>query len=337
MKRGWNDKKLAELQISSSTVKKLSQASVGTVQDLVALSEREVQAIQGIGAKSLLEIQAALNSLGLELAEDPYGKLLFARHGKKRTDTRLRSYFLCEQCGNGFRTLALNNTAPAFMMRMTDGPFYCSHCNKTKTLYLHQWLVCDICDRVLRSIGRGIEANKSVLEWWEKQRANDLSLPRLVETDPPNLRPFGDRGNASSLDLTAKIGAVTTPFGVELKTEEIIFRGGNIGSGMTQFQLDVNDIQSVLEDIQNADSFIPAYVFHCQVVDVPKPPTTKFECVGIWWVSIKDLIGNIVEIRQRFRENRPAAYIATFVFKQITSFIDEVRSKVILVAHHLQR
>lgn len=96
---------------------------------------------------------------------------------------------------------------------------------------------------------------------------------------------------------------------VRVKTGRNHLRGGNIGAGMSRFQLDVSDTQSILEAMERDNSFVPAYVFHCQVVDIPEPPTTRFCCVGIWWVSITSLIDNIEDIRQRPRENRPAAYI----------------------------
>jgi hypothetical protein len=112
-----------------------------------------------------------------------------------------------------------------------------------------------------------------------------------------------------------------------VKTGRNHLQGGNIGAGMSQFQLDVSDIEAILNGMEQVDFFVPAYVFHCQVVDIPTPPTTKFACVGIWWTFINGSVNNIEEIRQRPRENRPAAYISTDVFKEIASFADEVKTR----------
>jgi len=141
------------------------------------------------------------------------------------------------------------------------------------------------------------------------------------------LRTTANASSRANLDFTATTEDNIPLFGAELKTGRNHLQGSNIGAEMTRFQLDVSDIESILNDMEQNNHYIPAYLFHCQVVDVPKPPTTKFECVGIWWVSIKDLIDNIEEIKQRPRENRPAAYIKTKAFEGISSFIDEVKSK----------
>lgn len=327
MKKGVNPRKVVEISISSSIANKLDKASVETVDDLVALCEREILSIKGIGTKSLKEILEALDSLKLKLADDPFGKLVCSRHNKKRSDTRIRSYFLCKQCSVQFQTQALNQASPIFVLKVVDDHFHCSHCNEIKQLGLYQWYVCDVCDRVLRSIGRGIASNKGVAEWWKSRRKNETFLPKLIETDPPMLRTITNARPKANLDFTAITEDNIPLFGAELKTGRNHLQGGNIGAGMTRFQLDVSDIESVLNDMEQNNHYIPAYLFHCQVVDIPKPPTVKFECVGIWWVSITNLIDNIEEIKQRPRENRPAAYIKTRAFERISSFIDEVKSK----------
>lgn len=141
-------------------------------------------------------------------------------------------------------------------MKMANG--HCSHCNEIRKLNLYQWYLCDICARVLRSIRRGIEANRGVSDWWEKQRAQEPSLPELVETDPPTLRTIANQNNVSNLDFTAITADNTILFGVEVKTGRNHLKGGSIGAGMSRFQLDVSDIESILDDMEQADSFIPA-------------------------------------------------------------------------------
>lgn len=318
---------ITTLVISNSTTKKLRKASVRTVGELVELCEREILAIKGIGPSTLDEIKEALDSKGMTLAYDPYEKQICARHNKKRNDARLRSYFLCKDCGIRFQTRALNKKHPVFYMELAKGPYRCSHCNEIKEIALYQWFVCDICDRVLRSIGRGITSNKGVIDWWSSQKILDSSLPEIIETDPPDLKSIANNDEEPKLDFEWKDSNDVVLFGAEVKTGRNHLQGGTIGSGMSQFQLDVSDIESILDAMERDGSFVPAFVLHCQVVDVPEPPTQKFDCVGIWWTSIDNLIDHIQEIKQRPRENRPAAYISTNAFNNIDSLIDEVKSE----------
>lgn len=321
------DNNIKTLQISPSKVSKLERASIYTIDDLVTLCKREILSIDGIGPKTFDEIVKALDSLGLKLAVDQYKKLICARHNKERNDARLRSFILCEDCSAQFKTQALNNIQPVFVMKMEGGPYRCSHCNELLKVNLYQWYICDICDRVLRSIGRGIAANKGVIAWWESNRENDTSLPRIIETDPPTLRARTGVHAKPKLDFEWINENNITIFGVEAKTGRNHLKGGNIGARMSKFQLDVSDIDSILDAMERDNSFIPTYVFHCQVVDVPEPPTTRYSLVGIWWSLVNILINYIQEIKQRPRENRPAAYINTKAFNEINYFIDEIKSK----------
>lgn len=315
--------KIEELNLSASVTEKLADKSIINVEQLTALCEREVLSVKGIGAKSLENIKTALNRFGLTLAEDPYESLVCGRHNVRRNDTRIRSYFLCESCAKNFEEQALNNSKPIFKIAIGGGLHYCSHCNEEKELALYQWYVCDVCDRVLKSIGRGLEADRGFIRWWNSARGQ-VRLPlEMMETDKPRLSPVNGDENDDDFDFkwTYKRSIL---FGAEIKTGRNHLCGGNVGSGMSQFQLDVSDIEAVLASMEKREPFIPAYVFHTQVVDVPKPPTTRFECVGIWWVSISDLIDNIEQIKRRPRENRPAAYINTDAFEKIESFSEEI-------------
>lgn len=319
-------RRITELPLKASIASKLARRAILSIGELTALCDREVLSIDGIGYKSLEEIQKALAHFGLELAEDEYGSLMCARHNKKRNDTRIRSYFLCEDCGVKFETQALHNAHPIFRIKIDEGEFFCSNCNEKKVLSLYQWYICDVCDRVLRSIGRGLEADRGIIKWWNNAK-NHVEYPLVLrETDPPQLEPINGGGDGDDLDFKWMTDD-SSLFGAEIKTGRNHLSGGNIGSGMSRFQLDVSDIESILSSMEKRDPFIPAYLFHCQVVDIPQPPTTKFDCVGIWWTSVLDLINSIEEIKQRPRENRPAAYINTTVFNQIDSFVDEMNRR----------
>ncbi len=316
------------LTISKHTIKKLTDASISSIDELTLLCERELIAIRGIGQKTVDEIMQALSLSGLELAKDRYGKLVCARHNKKRNDTRIKGYFLCAGCASEFQVKAFNNQTPTFTMGVTGGPYFCSHCNNEMDVSLYQWYVCDVCDRVVRSISRSIAANIGVGKWWEECRTNDLTLPTIEDIDSPTLRPTGKGIKEAKLDFVWRNDFNDIIFGTEIKTGRNHLSGGSIGAGMSRFQLDVSDIEDIIKAMDASDPFIPAYVFHCQVVDLPFPPTSQFECVGIWWTSISSLIENILEIKNRPREIRPAAYINTKTFHEIASFVDEeIRSK----------
>ncbi len=304
-------------------IRKLTNASITKIDELVSLCERELLSIAGIGSKTVEEIKNALALSGFELAKDQYGKLLCSRHSEERSDTRIRSYFLCSDCAKEFQVSAFSDRVPIFVLEVVDGPYYCSHCNRKKNLKLYQWYLCDVCDRVVRSISRSVAASIGVSKWWDECKNKDSTLPIIEEFDYPKLKPTGRGSEEAKMDFLWRNNTNSIIFGAEIKTGRNHLSGGSIGSGMSSFQLDVSDIQDILDAMDTRRPFIPAYVFHCQVVDLPYPPTSKFDCVGIWWTSIDSLIDNIQIIKNRPRENRPAAYINTKTFRDISVFVDE--------------
>ncbi|RLI55422.1 MAG: hypothetical protein DRO87_09060 [Candidatus Thorarchaeota archaeon] len=321
---------VGELPLHKSLISKLSRCGIETVADLTRCCERELLAMKGLGKVSVGSIVKALDTVGLQLAEDRYGKKICARHNRERGDTRIRTYFLCENCSKSFEEQALNNARPIYETVLEGGPFFCAHCNEKKQLKMYQWYVCDVCDRVLRSIGRGLEADRGVLSWWEDRKRENPSLPEIEETDQPRLLPVESSeekaGKESKFDFEWRDDG-NILFGVEIKTGRNRMEGGSVGSKMTQFQLDVTDIENTISAMSDDGVFTPAYLYHCQVVDIPSPPTAKYECVHIWWTSMDDLIRSIKDIRERPRETRPAAYIDTTAFKPIDEFVDEIESQ----------
>jgi hypothetical protein len=321
------DDELEKLDLPNHILNKLHNHGLSTINDIVVHCEREILTIEGIGQKSLNVIKGLLSEHGFSIAEDLYSPNICARHNLPRNDASLKTFYLCEQCAKDFQDLALDNKEPAFKQRIAGGPYYCTNCNEKRELSIYQWLLCDVCERVLRSLGRGVAASKGVLKWWERERNIDSSLPIISDTDPPVPRARAELTTNPQLDFMWYNTNGEILFGAEVKTGRNHLRGGSIRSRMTEFQLDVSDIQTVIKAMKTSDGFTPAYLFHCQVVDVAKPPTMKFVCVGIWWTSIKDLINSINEIKKRPRENRPAAYIDTRCFKIIASFVEEVATE----------
>ncbi len=326
MSRSLKQKNINYLELGTRVLSKLYAAGITNIDELISRCKREILFIAGIGNVSLDEIEAALDKVSLKLESDPYGKLVCARHNRERNDTRLKTFILCSDCASEYQINALHNTSPVLEMQLSGGPYHCSHCNELRNLSMFQWYVCDVCERVLKSIGRGIAANKGVIEWWESQRGLDPTLPRIVNTDPPVLRAIGAGSDEDNLDFEWVDDNGRTLFGTEVKTGRNRLIGGSIGARMTRFQLDVSDIVAVLNAMEKDTPFTPAYLFHCQVVDLPRPPTTQFECVGIWWTALADLIDNIEEIKHRPREFRPAAYINKDTFEIIDSFVQEIHN-----------
>ena len=320
-------KTLSDIGLSKSIISKLKGASILSVDDLVELCERELQVIKGIGPKSVEDIKSRLSMAGISLAEDPYPRLSCARHDKERNDARLRGYYLCSSCMEEYQTGAFNDTPPIFQISLPSNSFFCTHCNEKKQVDIYQWIVCDVCDRVVRSIGRSRAASMGVQGWWTALKSQHPQLPKIIESDPPVQRSIHVENTESKLDFEWIASNGSILFGAEVKTGRNHLLGGSVGSSMTQFQLDVTDIEDVLDAMEIRQPFIPAYLFHCQVIDLPRPPTTKYECVGIWWAKIDQLISGIERIKQRPRENRPAAYINKTVFNEILSFQKEIDSR----------
>jgi hypothetical protein len=300
-----------QLALSPALVRRLQDAGLKSANDLTALCDRELLQIPGIGRKTVDVIEAALSDASMSLTRDPFGRYTCARHGQPAGDAGLTSFFLCQSCADEWVNEAFTGAAPEWEGEKVTG--YCIACNVRKEVRLRQWFLCAICERVARSIGRSIEAERHVADEWTNSAG---SVWKLRPVDPPRLRrPNSTAGTKiATLDfLVSRKGKELV--GIELKTGRGEIGGTGIGTRMGRFQLDVSDC----DDIRNAAraAEVVPYVFHAQVIDRAEPPTVRHAATGLWWAGYLSLRTAFLETRQRPRENRPAAYFDVDAFRPI--------------------
>jgi len=242
------------------------------------------------------------------------------RHLAPRKDVRLRHFFLCTACARKWTSEAFAGNQPLYEGDRVNG--YCQLCNVKQVVRLHTWFLCDICDRVARSIGRNHVAEQAILDFW---RGSVQSMyPHLVieQNDPSALRPRRNtdatgEGPLDFLVRDTRSGAVV--FGVENKTGRSSIRD------MSAFQLDVSDCDSILHHVRELS--IPAYVIHAQVLEIWEPPTQGYQTVSLWWSDIYQMTEHFREVRMRRDEQRGAAYFSKRAFQGIetlaNSLVDE--------------
>ncbi len=85
------------------------------------------------------------------------------RHLAPRKDVRLRHFFLCTACARKWTSEAFAGNQPLYEGDRVNG--YCQLCNVKQVVRLHTWFLCDICDRVARSIGRNHVAEQAILDF----------------------------------------------------------------------------------------------------------------------------------------------------------------------------
>lgn len=303
---------LDKLALSPALVRRLRNAGLKSSNELTALCERELLQIPGIGRKTVDAVEAALGDAGICLAGDPFGRYSCARHGQPAGDAGLTSFFLCQDCADEWVNDALAGAAPEWEGEKVTG--YCIACNVRKDVRLRQWFLCAVCERVARSIGRSIEAERHVADEWANGAGGGW---KLRPVDLPRLRRPNStaRTKVAALDfLVSRKGKEVV--GIELKTGRGEIGGTGIGTRMGRFQLDVSDC----DDIRNAAraAEVVPYVFHVQVIDRAEPPTVRHVATGLWWAEYPSLRTAFLEIRRRPRENRPAAYFDVGAFRPIT-------------------
>ncbi|MEU4775300.1 hypothetical protein [Micromonospora sp. NPDC023644] len=266
-------------------------------------------------------ILTALVQSELSLAVDPWAPYVCARHNEQAGDAALAGFFLCVSCRDRYSTRAFSGKAPEWVSgEVVDG--YCGHCNERyDDIRLAQWFLCNICERVLRSIGRGIASAKYVHQVWEQAiPAAALGLT-LVETDPPQLRPRGRRTDADRIslpDFTLYSGSAPVA-GFELKSgKKAATRTGGIGEPMARFQLDTTDCDDILAVI--AREAVPVYLIHVQVLGRAHPPTERYYGVGLWWTDLWTMEQHFKNVDIRSRETRNAAYFDTSMFRLPDAF-----------------
>ncbi len=316
---------VADLGLPNRTANALRRHDIETVEGLTGLNPREVSGLAGIGSAALAEILDALGAHGLALATDPYEAYVCARHDEPRGDSLLAGFWLCDECTDQFVGDALHGSSPEYAGEVVEGQ--CAHCNRDRAIRLRQWLLCPVCERVLRSIGRSLVAAKHLLEFWETRIQPTTPDLSLVELDQPRLRVRGSIGNAAK-DVTADFVIQRDAedlVGVELKTgKSRIGRGTGVGSAMSRFQLDISDC----DDIERAgtESGYPVYVIHSQVIDRVSPPSVRYVAIEAWWATPFALAEAFLSRSQRQRESKEAAYFDTKAFRPLGDAIAHIQS-----------
>ncbi len=249
-----------------------------------------------------------------------------ARHRASRTDVGLASFFLCENCITLLRKHAFNNTEPAYQSESTLIGF-CTYCGNKINVKQIFWYLCTICDRVIRSFAIERASSEFLLNWWNQNRqtVECTKSIRLEVTDPVRLTSFdpSDKSKGQPTDSKPDFIGVDEHtggkiFAIEMKT------GRNAINKMSAFQLDVSDCDDILAFVQSLK--IPSYLFHVWVVDEYEPPTSRKMALDAWWMSVFDMEANFQQIRQRPREQRPAAYFKRTGFKLKEDFLKHVCS-----------
>ena len=239
------------------------------------------------------------------------------RHLKSRKDTKLRHFFLCSQCAKQWVEEAFDGNDPLSALEAIKG--YCLHCNREGTVRLYTWFLCDICDRVARSIGRNHVAERSILDFWDNHVKCSFPHLTISQNDVASLRPRRDTDATGEAPLDFLVHDERSGeliLGIENKT------GRSSIKDMSQFQLDLSDCDSILYHVR--ESNIPAYVIHAQVLESWKPPTNGFQVVGLWWTDIYRMAENFKNIRLRRDERRGAAYFGKAAFSPIDTFVSEL-------------
>jgi len=316
---------IARLEIPERLAGLLLQQDSIDISSLTQHCRRELGDLPGIGPKSLDIIEAALVKANTSLADDPWGPFNCAREGLPRSDAGLESLFLCDNCAKNFTDNAFRGSEPEFVGEAVKG--YCLHCNRfLENIRLRQWYLCGVCNRVVRSIGRSIVADESVVQWWDREVKPKFSHLELNITDPPELRPRGQdiiQSKVARIDFTCHdTQSHEDVFGIELKTGRSHIQGSSIGNRMGQFQLDNSDCDDILEVVQREN--MPVYLIHAQVIDRASPPTIYYVAVGLWWTDLFSMEDNFRENRTRPRETRTAAYYDTNMFREMGEFIDHL-------------
>jgi hypothetical protein len=318
---------LGELGWPRRVLAPLAANGITATEQLTALNPRELRGLPGVGAKTVLAIQDLLGRHGLSLAFDPWGPKVCARHGDPGADVALASFFLCSQCRADFSAKAFSDADPQWISAETiEG--YCGHCNRQRDdLRVTQWYLCAWCERVVRSIGRGIVAARYVVETWNEQVAPRLPHLILLETDPPQLQPRSKKTIAdkvSAADFTAIDESGDAAFGFELKSGKKAVAGGGVGDPMARFQLDTTDCEDILTVVSR--EAIPVYLLHVQVLGQFVPPTERYVGVGIWWTDMWSMESHFLNVDIRPRETKNAAYYNIRMFRPMPSFAEHVLS-----------
>ncbi|MCH7901663.1 MAG: hypothetical protein IH818_12260, partial [Acidobacteria bacterium] len=262
---------ISDLDLPGGLERKLRGYGLESLETLATWNAREVLSIPGVGKKALAAVEQAMSEHGFLLAEDPVMPYVCVRHAAPAWDTRLSSFMLCDECLNEFRP-AFKDAAPPFDEVLFEG--YCQNCNaEFKSIHMAQWFLCGTCERVARSIGRGIAAEAYVLN--EFRRVMDGTGLSIEQVDRPVLRPFNAPDTGATIDFLLRRGTEVLA-GVELKTGRNHLGGwAPVGAKIGQFQLDHGDCDAITAVAERERILV--YLMHAQVIDRAAPPTTRFE------------------------------------------------------------
>jgi hypothetical protein len=318
------------LDLPSRAGSALTRNGITNADTLVSLNARELRALPGVGPSTVNQVLDALAAADLVLAEDPWAPYVCARDSRQASDVDLATFFLCALCATQYANGAFSGAQPEWQgTQLIEG--YCGHCNKLRSdISVVQWLLCGVCERVVRSIGRGRAAARYVVQVWEQSIASQVSQIVLRETDPPELRPRGRRSDPDRKSLADFTGFSihkpgTALFGLELKSgKNAAAASGGIGTPMARFQLDTTDCDDILSVV--AREGIPVYLVHAQVMGRAFPPTERFNGVGFWWTDLWAMYSHFKYVEIRPRETRNAAYYDTRMFRALPSLAEHLSS-----------
>jgi hypothetical protein len=328
---------VAGLGLRQGVVAALAADGIVTLADLVALNPRELRGVRGVGPAALEQIVAHLEARGLALAVDPFAPYSCARHGQPAGDASLATFFLCEECAEQWQSNAFDGQVPEYVGASVEG--YCVDCNlEGRPVRLRQWFLCGTCERVARSIGRSVVAERFVARSWDEAVSPGAPGLALRSTDVPALR--GRRSGAAkvaAIDFAVADGG-TDVLGFEMKSGKghIPGRGGRVGTPIATFQLD----QSDCDDITTVSNQLglPVYLLHVQVVDRAAPPTLRYVAVGAWWTDPFTMSDHYKHSARRPREARDAAYFDVQMFRLFGTLAEHfARGEHLRIAERLAR
>ncbi len=316
-----------DIPLPPRVVVALNGAGIDSTLELLELNLRQLSGLAGVGPRAVDVIVQSLAEAGLDLAPDPWAPYVCARHNEQAGDAHLAGFYLCESCRHEYVTKALSERSPEWISEERIHG-YCAHCNvNSADIRLTQWFMCGVCERVLRSIGRGLASAKYVLEVWERERIERHTRLQLIETDPPLLRPRGQRSDVNRVSLPdfMLLDRHSSPVaGLELKSgPKAASKESGIGAPMARFQLDTTDCDDICTVVEREG--IPLYVLHVQVIGRAEPPTQRYCGVGMWWVDLWTMSDNFKSVEVRSLETRNAAYYRTSMFRGMEEFVEFVR------------
>ena len=319
---------LSALNLSRRVRGILERNGVTDLSSLLKLNEREVLALPGFGPGCLTELRQALVSTELgELAVDPYASYVCARHGVPAKDATLSDLFLCDDCAAKWQAEAFGGQDPAYVGAPVGG--FCLNCNVERPdVCLRQWFLCGTCERVARSIGRSVVAERYVMAQWDQGITPVTPHLHLRKTDEPTLRRRerdASETKTAEIDFAAQDEDEKDAFGFELKTGRSHISGlAQVGSRISEFQLDTSDCDDITTVIDREG--IPVYLLHVQVIDRAHPPTLEYKALAGWWTDVFRMAEHFKRIRVRPRETRNAAYYDTAMFEPLDTFAEHLRS-----------